>query len=93
MYNTASAATAVPQLPAQQGGGVSQRMNQVPTNVVPLQDADFTKTPPGFPISTPSRPCLFDSRIGTPQLSHLGVYAPSVSNDTLENNKEYESTV
>ena len=63
-------------------------MNQVTTNVVPLQDANFTKLLPGFLISTPSRPLLFDSRIGTPQLSHLGVYTPSVSNDTLENNEE-----
>ena len=38
----------------------------------------------GFPISTPSWPLLFDLRISTPHLSHLGVYAPSVSNGTLK---------
>ena len=74
------------------GVGVTPHMNRIPANVVPLQDADFSKLPPGFPVSTPDKPLLFNSGSGTPHPSHLGIYASPVSNDTVEPS-EYEGKV
>ena len=69
-----------------------QILNQIPINVVPLHKANLTKPPPGFPIHTPSRPLLIDTRAAAPHTSQMGGYTASLANSNLENN-DYEGTV
>ena len=68
----------------------SQILNQMPINVVPLHKADFTRPPPGFPVHTPNRPLLIDTRAAAPHQS--GGYAASLANSNLEYN-DYEGKV
>ena len=70
----------------------SQILNQIPINAIPLHKADFTKPPPGFPVNTPTRPLLIDTRAAAPNTSQMGGYAASLANSNLEYN-DYEGKV
>ena len=67
----------------------SQILNQMPINVVPLHEADLTR-PPGFPVHTPNRPLLIDTRAAAPH--HSGGNAASLANSNWEYN-DYEGKV
>ena len=65
---------------------------QMPLNIIPLNQADFSKLPPGFSISSPSKPLLFTLVMGNHGPSHTGIYTGSVLNDIVDPS-DYEGNV
>ena len=74
------------------GGGMAFHMRQQLPLIIPLHQADFSKLPPGFPISSPSKPLLFSPVMGSHGPCHTGIYTGSFSNDIVDPN-DYEGNV
>ena len=66
-----------------------QTLNQMPINIIPLHEADFTRPPPGFYTHTPNRPVLIDTRATAPH--QAGSSAASLAN--IWDYNEYEGKV
>ena len=72
------------------GRSGSHSMNHS-VNIIPLNQVDFSKPPPGYPVPLPSNPLLLNAGRSTHCPANIGTtYAASISNDSVDNTEIYE---